>query len=147
DLAFGTIRFSPGLENTVLEIERAVKTVQQTVIRLREFVGGLDNDESCVVTFAAGDDLARALRSLENEGTPCIVTARPLELSYLTGPRTALAIPCSRQDEADRLLGSQGISITGMHRIKGLCRLRGEKEEQFWKTLSRIKEGKKPKKC
>jgi cysteine desulfurase len=147
DLAFGTIRFSPGWENTVSQIESAVKTVQQTVIRLREFARGVDNDESCVVTFAAGDDLASALRNLENEGIPCIITARPVELAHLTGPRTALAITCSRQDEAGRLLGSHGIIITGMYRIKGLCRLRGEKEEQFWKTVGRIKEGKKPKKC
>ena len=147
DLAFGTIRFSPGWENTVSQIESAVKTVQQTVIRLREFARGVDNDESCVVTFAAGDDLASSLRNLENEGIPCIITARPVELAHLTGPRTALAITCSRQDEAGRLLGSHGIIITGMYRIKGLCRLRGEKEEQFWKTVGRIKEGKKPKKC
>jgi cysteine desulfurase len=147
DLAFSTIRFSPGWENTASQIERVVKTIQQTVIRLREFARGLDNDESCVVTFAAGDDVARALRNLENEGLPCIVTARPVELAHLKGTRSALAIPCSREDEAGRLLGSQNISITGMHRIKGLCRHRGEKEEQFWKNFSRIKEGKKPKKC
>jgi len=143
ELAFGTVRISPGWENTASEMKKVVEAIQATVKRMRLFSDTLGGEEACIITFAEKKDLKHALANLEKEGFPLMVTARPLELAHLTGLPTAVAIPGKRQDEAGRLLGSLGINITGMYGIKGLCRFKSEKEEQFWDKVKRIKEEKK----
>jgi hypothetical protein len=138
-LAFGTIRFSPGWENSEDEIHRAVEATVHAVNGMRGLAPHVEGDESCIVTFAAKKHVLPALNLMEKQGIPCAVSVRPVEFAHFTGPQAAIAIPCSRGDETGRLLESKGIGITGMHRIKGLCRYGNEKETRFWETVSQIK--------
>jgi cysteine desulfurase len=116
--AFGTIRFSPGWENTEEEILRAVEATAHAVKAMRGIAPHLDGDEASILTFAAKKLLLPALNLMENQGIPCAVLVQPVELAHLAVPQTVIAIPCSRGDETVRLLESKGLGITGMHRIK-----------------------------
>lgn len=138
-LAFGTVRFSPGWENTEEEILRALGAVEQAVTRIRQFSRRIGDDMTCIVTFASKNHIRRSLGYLEEAGIPCAVTARPLELGHLGGPRIALAVPCPRQDEAVKTLESHRIKATGMHRLRGLCRQRSEQETRFWEKVASVK--------
>jgi cysteine desulfurase len=139
ELAFGTIRLSPGWENTEEEILRAVKATSYAVKGMRALAPHLEWDEACIVTFAERKHILPALGFMEKQGIPCAISVRPGELAHLAGPQAVIAIPCSRVDETGRLLSSKGIGITGMHRIKGLCRSGNEKETRFWEMVSKIK--------
>jgi len=94
---------------------------------------------TCIVTFASKNHIRRSLGYLEEAGIPCAVTARPLELGHLGGPRIALAVPCPRQDEAVKTLESHRIKASGMHRLRGLCRQRSEQETRFWEKVASVK--------
>jgi cysteine desulfurase len=139
ELAFGTIRFSPGWENSQEEILRTVETTANAVSGMRALAPYLEGDEACIVTFGAKKQVLPALGFMEKQGIPCAVSVRPVELEHLAGPQAVIAIPCNRGDETGSLLGSKGIGITGMHRIKGLCSSRSKKEIRFWETVSQIK--------
>jgi len=138
-LAFGTVRFSPGWENTEEEILRALGAVEQAVTRIRQFSRRIGDDMTCIVTFASKNHIRRSLGYLEEAGIPCAVTARPLELGHLGGPRIALAVPCPRQDEAVKTLESHRIKASGMHRLRGLCRQRSEQETRFCEKVASVK--------
>ncbi len=118
DLASGTIRFSPGWENSQEEILRAAEATAHAVKAMRELALYLEGDMACMVTFAAKKHLLPALSFMEKQGIPCAVSVRPAELAHFAGVETVIFIPCSRWEETDRLLGSKGIHITDMHRIK-----------------------------
>jgi cysteine desulfurase len=139
ELAFGTLRFSPGWENSEADILKAVEAIAHAVSGMRGLALHLEGDEACIVTFAARKHLLPALHFMEKQGMPCAVSMRPVELAHIEGPEAVIAIPCSRGDETGRLLGSKGIGITGMHRIKGLCRSGNEKETRFWEKVLQIK--------
>jgi hypothetical protein len=141
ELAFGTIRFSPGWENSEEEIHRAVEATAHAVKGMRGLAPHLEGDEACIVTFAAKKHLLPALNFMEKQGIPCAVSVRPVELAHLAGPQAVIAIPCNRGDETGRLLGLKGIGITGMHRIKGLCRAKSDQEQRFWEKVADIKKG------
>ncbi len=118
EIAFGTIRFSPGWENSEEEIHRVVEATAHAVKGMRGLAHYLEEDEACIVTFAAKKHLLPAISFMEKQGIPCAVSVRPVELAHLAGPEAVIAIPCRRGDETGSLLGSKGIGITGMHRIK-----------------------------
>jgi cysteine desulfurase len=118
ELAFGTIRFSPGWENSEEEIHRVVEATVHAVKAMRALAHHLEGDEACIVTFAAKKHLLPALDFMEKQGIPCAVSVRPVELAHLAGPQAVIAIPCRHGDETGSLLGSKGIGITGMYRIK-----------------------------
>ena len=143
ELAFGTVRFSPGRENTAPEIDKTVEAVRRAVTGLRDFAHLVEGQEACVLTFSDRKDVAAAFRVLQGGDIPSIVMPLPVELKHLAGPRITLAVPCMRQDEAGSLLGSQGISITGMHPVKGLCRERSDQEKRFWDKVSAVKKDRK----
>jgi cysteine desulfurase len=118
ELAFGTIRFSLGWENSEEEIHRVVEATAYAVKGMRGLAPHLEGDEACLVTFAAKKHLLPALNFMEKQGIPCAVSVLPVELAHLAGPQAVIAIPCSRRDETENLLGSKGISLAGIHRIK-----------------------------
>jgi cysteine desulfurase len=122
ELAFGTIRFSPGWENAEEEIHRTVEATVHAIKGMRDLSSHLAGDEACIVTFAARKHLLPALNFMEKQGIPCAVSVKPVELARLAEPQAVIAIPCNRVNETERLLESKGIGITGMHRIKGMCR-------------------------
>ena len=138
-MTFGTVRFSPGWENTEDQIRRVVDAVEQAVTRLRGFSRHIGDDMACIITFTSKNHIERSVEYLEQANIPCAVTARPLELAHLGGPRIALAVPCERRDEAIRSLGTHKITPTGMHHLKGLCRKHSGKEERFWEKVASIK--------
>ncbi len=120
NLTFGTIRFSPGWENSQEEIHRVIETTAHAVSGMRALTLHLEGDEACLVTFAAKKQLLPALTFMEKQCIPCAVSVRPAEFAHIAGPEAVIAIPCSRRDETGRFLGSKGIDITGMHHIKCL---------------------------
>jgi cysteine desulfurase len=140
EIEFGTVRFSPGWENTEAEIIMAAETVADISVRLREFTNQVGNDETCIVTFSQRDDAKSSANSLRKEDIPFAVTIRPVELSHLKGTRIAVAFACSQEERVGALLGGHGVDITGMHHLKSLCcRERSKEEEKFWEKVSRIK--------
>jgi len=141
DLTFGTLRFSPGWENSLDDIHTVARAVDSAVSRLRGFARAAGEEPVCIVTFTSKNHVERSMQYLDEAGIPCTATVRPLELDRLSGPRTALAIPCSRQDETGRILGSHNISVTGMNRIDDLCRLNSHKAQRFWDKVADIKKG------
>lgn len=138
---FGTVRFSPGWENTEDEVIRVAAAVEQAVTRLREYARAAGDDEACIVTLTSKDHVRRSLGCLEEAGVPCVVTPQPLELAHLGGLRTALSVPCNRLDEALRSLASHRITPAGTARIRGLCRSRSAEEERFWERVTDIRKG------
>ncbi|MCU0577617.1 MAG: cysteine desulfurase [Desulfobacterota bacterium] len=138
-LAFGTVRFSPGWENTADEMRQAAEAVGHAVTRIREFALLVQDDTVCIITIASRNHVRRSLKAMDAAGIPCAVTSRPIELDHLSGPRTALAVPCPKQDEAARILRVHKIGVTGMNRLKGMCRQRGAEEVRFWNKAADIK--------
>lgn len=139
-MAFGTVRLSPGWENTGDEMRRAARAIEQAVARIREFSAHLRDDMTCIITLSSKNHVERSLGCLRDAGIPCAVTARPLELDRLAGPRIALAVPCSRQGEAETILRSHRIAATGVHHLKGLCSRHSGREKTFWKEVADISE-------
>ena len=139
DLASGTLRFSPGWENSMDEMHAAAEAVTEAVAGLRRFSRAVGDEPVCIMSFSSKNHVERSHRYLEEAGILCAVTARPVELDHLMGPRTALAVPCTHQDQAGSLLGRHSITLTGMHRMKGLCRTRSNEEQGFWEKVSQVK--------
>lgn len=138
-LAFGTVRFSPGWENTIDEVLRAADAVEQAATRLREFSRIVRDDTTCIMSFTSKDHVRRAMVHLREAALPCAVTARPIELAHLGGPRIALAVSCSRQDEAERILAAHRITAAGTNRLRGMCMTRSPEEARFWEKVAQIK--------
>jgi hypothetical protein len=92
------------------------------------------------VTFPGKEEAGRAIHALAKEGFACAVTARPMELEHLRGTRIAVAVLCPQQEQVGSLLGENGIGLTGMYPLKGLCcRQRSEGEHRFWDLVDRIR--------
>lgn len=140
ELAFGTVRFSTGWENTTDEMLDAAEVTSLAVSGLRDFSGKAGGGETCIVTFPGRDEAARALLVLRKDGIPCAVTVRPVELEHLRGTRIAVAVPCPDQEKAGSLLGMNGVEPTGMYPLKGLrCRQQSEGEKRFWSLVEQIR--------
>lgn len=142
DLAFSSVRFSPGWENTKAQIVRTADVAAAAVRMLREFSQQVGDDEICIVTFPGREEAKLAVAGLKEKGIPFAVTARPVELSHLVGPQIAVAIALSHEGRAGALLGERDIAMTGIHRLKGLSRQRTVQEELFWEKVARIRKGK-----
>ncbi|HPC48034.1 MAG TPA: cysteine desulfurase family protein, partial [Deltaproteobacteria bacterium] len=112
DAAFGTVRFSPGIENTEAEMVRTSTIVEQAATRIRESSEIVGDDAVCILAFSSRAAAARSIRELERASIPCVVTARPIELDALPGPRIALAVPCPSVQDALHVLEGTRIHPT-----------------------------------
>jgi cysteine desulfurase len=117
DLAPGTVRFSPGWENTEDEMREVAHAVEKAVSGLREFALQVRDAPVCILALPSRNHVERSCAYLSAEGIPCAVTARPAEISHLPGPGSAIAVPCACQQDAERILGSHRISAAGRHRL------------------------------
>lgn len=138
DLAFGTVRFSPGWENTASEIELVAEAVVDAVAALRDFARHVEKGPVCIATLLSKDHVERSLGYLRENGIPCAVTARPAELAHLPGPSIALAVPCQSRTDMERILHAHRIAVSGTHDIRGLCRVHAEQEQGFWDGVDEI---------
>jgi cysteine desulfurase len=117
DLAPGTVRFSPGWENTEDEMREVAQVVEKAVSGLREFARQVQDEPVCVLALFSKNHVERAYAYLSAEGIPCAVTARPTEIARLPGPGVAIAVPCAREEDAEGVLGSHRMTATGRHRL------------------------------
>jgi cysteine desulfurase len=139
DLAFGTVCFSTGWENTTDDMLDAAEVTAHAVSCLRDFSEKAGNEDTCIVTFPGKEEAGRAVHTLRKEGIPCAVTARPMELEHIRGTRIAVAIICPQQENVGSLLGKNGIELTGMHPLRGLrCRQRSSGEKRFWDLVDKV---------
>ncbi|HOS96243.1 MAG TPA: cysteine desulfurase family protein [Deltaproteobacteria bacterium] len=115
DLAPGTVRFSPGWENTEDEMREVAHAVEKAVSGLREFALQLRDAPVCIMALLSRNHVERACAYLSGEGIPCAVTARPEGLSHLPGPEAAIAVPYAHRQDVERILGSHRVTAAGRH--------------------------------
>ncbi|HOM27869.1 MAG TPA: cysteine desulfurase family protein [Deltaproteobacteria bacterium] len=139
DLAFGTVRFSPGPDLTAEDMVRVASSVEQACSRFREFSRMTEEDEACILLCRSTAAVRFALEHLLSEGVVCVATAVPPELEQEGGPRTAVAVPQPLESKALGVLEARGLHGVASRKIKGLCKRRGDKERRFWEEVARVK--------
>jgi hypothetical protein len=93
--------------------------MEKAVSGLREFARQVQDEPACVLALFSKNHVERAFAYLSGAGIPCAVTARPHEISSLPGPGAAIAVPCTREKDAEGVLGSHRITATGRHCLPG----------------------------
>lgn len=137
-LAFATVRFSLGWENTETEIERTVDALAGIVTRQRAFHAGGHHDMG-VLTFPEDAMAVRAEALLATAGLPCLLGVTP---GHLRGGVSLRAVHCpwAEAEKAVRMLEEKGLTGARLNRIHGISKpVHGlameRKEQSFWETM------------
>jgi len=138
EMIFGTIRFSPGWENTEEEILKTVKILKKIIPEFKDFKKN-GNSRVSFLTFETASPVRKAKAFLDVKGIKSIFSAIPGQLRKLDTGNFAIAVHTENKETVIKLLGSIKVKILHAADISGidrpsLNRRLSEKDRAFWEN-------------
>jgi len=139
-LAFATVRFSLGWENTKEEISQTMEVLEKVVTNLRRFYAA-DAQDLVVVTFADERSAVLARDKMHAMGIRYTLAATPSHMREKDVSHVALFFPSKHQDKVKKILEKSGIEVVSLHHLQGISSpMRGMElkrmEHAFWDTVA-----------
>ncbi len=139
-MLYGTVRLSPGWENTEEQILKTVNVIDTAVNEFRVFSDKASADTSYLL-FPDTVTAYQAKLAVSKAGIDCVFAVVPPQFRYPSASNTAVAIP--RSGKAISLKTLSGISHepVAVHDIQGIGRYSrnshlSKKEHSFWENIT-----------
>jgi hypothetical protein len=141
EMLYGTVRLSPGWENTEDQIIDAVEALEETVNELRDF-SKKGIAERSYLAFSETAQACTARKLIRNEGTDCIFSALPASLRNYQTSNTSVVLSSADCRTAIRALSASNLKPAAVYNIRGVSRPErspghADKERLFWDEISK----------
>ncbi len=139
-MLYGTIRLSPGWENTEEQMLKAADVIHNTVMEFREFTARRYAETSFLL-FPDEKKARRAKLAINKAGIDCIFISVPPQFRHLSASNTSAAIPSEKKSLSLKTLSDISLEPLAVHDIKGVgistrsTRLL-KKEHSFWEDVT-----------
>jgi cysteine desulfurase len=140
EMLYGTIRLSPGWENTEEQIFKTVNSIDNAVREFREFSAKRHTNTSYLL-FSDTIKAREAKLAISKRGIDCTFAAVPPHLRDTSVSNTAVAVPYAGKTSSLETLTGMSIEPLAIHDIHGIgMYIRNsqlsKKEHSFWENVS-----------
>jgi hypothetical protein len=139
-ILYGTLRLSPGWENTEEQILKTVNAIDNAVNEFREF-SAKGHVNTSYLLFSDTIKAYEAKLAINKRGIDCIFAAVPPQFRNPSASNSAVAIPFTGKPVSLKTLSEMSIEPVAIHDIQGIGRYirnsqLSKKEHSFWENVT-----------
>jgi cysteine desulfurase len=140
EMLYGTIRLSPGWENTEEQMLKTAEVIHHAVNEFREFAARRYAETSYLL-FPDEMKTRRAKLAINKAGIDCIFASVPPQFRHLSASNTSAAIPSEKKALSLKTLSAISLDPVAVHDIKGIgiftrSSQLSKKEHSFWEDVT-----------
>jgi cysteine desulfurase len=139
-MLYGTIRLSPGWENTEDQMLEVSDAIHKAVSEFREFAARRYS-ETTYLLFSDEKKARRAKLAINKAGIDCIFASVPPQFRRLSASNTSAAIPSEKKAASLKTLSGISLEPLAVYDIKGVgihtrSSQLSKKEHSFWEDVT-----------
>jgi hypothetical protein len=139
-MLYGTLRLSPGWENTEEQILKTVNVIDNTVNELRDF-SDKGYAHTSYLLFSDTFKAYQAKLAINKAGIDCVFAVVPPQFRDPSASNTAVAIPRAGKAVSLKTLSGVSLEPVAVHDVLGIGRYirnshLSKKEHSFWENIT-----------